>query len=92
MVNTILKEYEGEWSNLEKDLLIRLVERRGWPIEDDKVKERLLMVATDIAENKGGSINITRDIKKELKYEVRPIIERIKMKMKESEKFIKSGE
>ena len=47
------------------------------------------MVATDIAENKGGTINIMRGEKKELQYEVRPVIERIKMKMKESEKFIK---
>ena len=92
IVSTILKEYGGEWSNSEKELLIRLVKRRGWPIEENKVKERLLMVATDMAENKGGSINITRDSKKELKYEVKPIIERIKIKMKESEKFIKSRE
>ena len=75
IVSTILKEYGGEWSNSEKELLIRLVKRRGWPIEENKVKERLLMVATDMAENKGGSINITRDSKKELKYEVKPIIE-----------------
>ena len=92
IVSTILREYGGEWSSLEKDLLIRLVERRGWPIKEDRVKERLLMVATDIAENKGGSINITREDKKELQYEVKPIIERIKIKMKESEKFIKSDE
>ena len=92
IVSTILREYGGEWSGLEKDLLIRLVERRGWPIKEYKVKERLLMVATDIAENKGGSINITREDKKELQYEVKPIIERIKIKMKESEKFIKSDE
>ncbi len=92
IVSTILKEYGGEWSNSEKELLIRLVKRRGWPIEENKVKERLLMVATDMAENKGGSINMTRDSKKELKYEVKPIIERIKIKMKESEKFIKSRE
>ena len=92
IVSTILREYGGEWSSLEKDLLIRLVERRGWPIKEYKVKERLLMVATDIAENKGGSINITREEKKELQYEVKPVIERIKIKMKESEKFIKSDE
>tara|TARA_B100001113_G_scaffold89742_2_gene71805 strand:- start:26596 stop:27525 length:930 start_codon:yes stop_codon:yes gene_type:complete len=92
IVSTILKEYGGEWSNLEKNLLMRLVKRRGWPIEESKVKERLLMVATDMAENKGGSINIIGDSKKELKYEVKPIIDRIKIKMKESEKFIKSGE
>jgi hypothetical protein len=92
IVGTILKEYGGDWSDLEKDLLIRLVKRRGWPIDEYKVKERLLMVATDIAENKGGSINIKRDGKKDLKYEVKPIIERIKIKMKESEKFIEKRE
>ena len=59
---------------------------------ENKVKERLLMVATDMAENKGGSINITRDSKKDLKYEVKPIIERIKVKMEESKKFIKNEE
>jgi hypothetical protein len=89
IVSTILKEYGGEWTNLEKDLLIRLVNRRGWPIMEQNVKERLLMVATDIAENKGGLINISRKNKKPPHYDVKTVIERIKMKMQESEKFFK---
>ena len=89
MVSTILREYRGEWSSLEKNLLIRLVERRGWPIMEDKVKERLLMVATDIAENKGGIIKKISDEKKILQYEVKPLIDRIRLKMKQSDEVLK---
>jgi len=89
MVSTILREYGGEWSSLEKNLLIRLVERRGWPIMEDKVKERLLMVATDIAENKGGVIKKISDEKKILQYEVKPLIDRIRLKMKQSDEILK---
>lgn len=89
MVSTILREYGGEWSGLEKNLLIRLVERRGWPIMEDKVKERLLMVATDIAENKGGIIKKISDEKKILQYEVKPLIDRIRLKMKQSDGVLK---
>ncbi|MBU03769.1 MAG: hypothetical protein CMA58_02135 [Euryarchaeota archaeon] len=89
MVSTILREYGGEWSSLEKNLLIRLVERRGWPIMEDKVKERLLMVATDIAENKGGIIKKISDEKKILQYEVKPLIDRIRLKMKQSDEVLK---
>jgi hypothetical protein len=89
MVSTILREYGGEWSSLEKNLLIRLVERRGWPIMEDKVKERLLMVATDIAENKGGIIKKISDEKKILQYEVKPLIDRIRLKMKQSDEALK---
>jgi len=89
MVSTILREYGGEWSSLEKNLLIRLVERRGWPIMEDKVKERLLMVATDIAENKGGIIKKISDEKKILRYEVKPLIDRIRLKMKQSDEVLK---
>jgi hypothetical protein len=89
MVSTILREYGGEWSSLEKNLLIRLVERRGWPIMEEKVKERLLMVATDIAENKGGIIKKISDEKKILQYEVKPLIDRIRLKMKQSDEVLK---
>ena len=89
MVSTILREYGGEWSSLEKNLLIRLVERRGWPIMEDKVKGRLLMVATDIAENKGGIIKKISDEKKILQYEVKPLIDRIRLKMKQSDEVLK---
>ena len=89
MVGTILREYGGKWGVLEKDLLIRLIERRGWPIDENKVRERLLFVATDIAENKGGSIDKLESDKKVLRYEIKPVINRIRMKMKDSEDFLK---
>ena len=84
-----MREYGGKWGVLEKDLLIRLIERRGWPIDENKVRERLLLVATDIAENKGGSIDKLESDKKVLRYEIKPVINRIRMKMKDSEDFLK---
>ena len=89
MVGTILREYGGTWGFLEKDLLIRLVERRGWPITENKVRDRLLLVATDIAENKGGSIDKLETNQKVLRYEIGPLINRIRMKMKNSEDLFK---
>ena len=66
-----------------------MIERRGWPIDENKVRERLLLVATDIAENKGGSIDKLESDKKVLRYEIKPVINRIRMKMKDSEDFLK---
>ena len=35
---------------------MRLADRRGWPIDDQFVRHRVLMVATNIAEVKGASM------------------------------------
>ena len=56
MVGTILRSHGGSWGEAEKDLLLRLVDRRGWPIDEQFVRHRILMVATNIAEVKGASM------------------------------------
>ena len=56
MVGTILRSHGGSWGEAEKDLLLRLADRRGWPIDDQFVRHRVLMVATNIAEVKGASM------------------------------------
>tara|TARA_B100000459_G_scaffold124147_1_gene76749 strand:- start:142 stop:1074 length:933 start_codon:yes stop_codon:yes gene_type:complete len=56
MVGTILRSHGGSWGEAEKDLLLRLADRRGWPIDDQFVRHRVLMVATNIAEVKGAKM------------------------------------
>ena len=56
MVGTILRGHGGKWGGDEEALLIRLVERRGWPLEHDEVRRRVIGVATNIAEIKGAEI------------------------------------
>jgi hypothetical protein len=56
MVGTILRSHGGSWGDAEKDLLLRLADRRGWPIGEQFVRHRVLMVATNIAEVKGASM------------------------------------
>ena len=56
MVGTILRSHGGSWGRAEKDLLLRLADRRGWPIDEQFVRHRVLMVATNIAEVKGASM------------------------------------
>ena len=56
MVGTILRGHGGSWGDSERDLLLRLADRRGWPIDEKFVRHRLLMVATNIAEVKGAAI------------------------------------
>ena len=56
MVGTILRSHGGYWGEAEKDLLLRLADRRGWPIDEQFVRHRVLMVATNIAEVKGASM------------------------------------
>ena len=55
MVGTILRSHGGSWGEAEKDLLLRLADRRGWPMDEQFVRHRVLMVATNIAEVKGAS-------------------------------------
>ncbi len=56
MVGTILRGHGGHWGEEEQVLLIKLAERRGWPLDEEEVRSRVRRVATDIAEIKGGSL------------------------------------
>ncbi len=56
MVGTILRGHGGSWGDSERDLLMRLADRRGWPINEQFVRHRVLMVATNIAEVKGAEM------------------------------------
>jgi len=56
MIGTILRGHGGRWGGDEEALLIRLAERRGWPLEQDEVRSRVIGVATNIAEIKGAEI------------------------------------
>ena len=56
MIGTILRGHGGRWGGDEEALLIRLAERRGWPLEQDEVRRRVIGVATNIAEIKGAEI------------------------------------
>ena len=57
MVGTILRGHGGSWGDSERDLLLRLADRRGWPISEQFVRHRVIMVATNIAEVKGAEMN-----------------------------------
>ena len=56
MVGTILRGHGGECGDSARDLLLRLADRRGWPINSQFVRHRVLMVATNIAEVKGAAM------------------------------------
>jgi ElaB/YqjD/DUF883 family membrane-anchored ribosome-binding protein len=56
MVGTILRGHGGHCGEEEQILLIKLAERRGWPLDEDEVRSRVRRVATNIAEIKGGSL------------------------------------
>ena len=56
MVGTILRGHGGHWGEEEQVLLIKLAERRGWPLDEEEVRSRVRRVATNIAEIKGGSL------------------------------------
>ncbi len=59
MIGTILRSHGGLWGDSEKELLLRLADRRGWPINEQFVKHRLLVVATNIAEVKGATMSLS---------------------------------
>ena len=59
MIGTILRSHGGLWGDSEKELLLRLADRRGWPINEQFVKHRLLVVATNIAEVKGANMSLS---------------------------------
>ena len=80
MVGTILRGHGGAWGDSEHDLLLRLADRRGWPIDEQFVRKRLLMVATNIAEVKGASL-APRDSITSLSEDSESTINRIRSKL-----------
>jgi len=62
MISTIIRSHEGFWGEKESDLLLRLATRRGWPLSNDKVRDKLVLVATNIAEIKGAKMNSSTEI------------------------------
>ena len=84
MIGTIIKNRDGAWGKKEIDLLIRLAIRRGWPLKDDRVKQRLSEVATNIAEIKGADLGRITDLEtNEMEH-----INRIKHKLSLVEKIL----
>ena len=84
MIGTIIKNRDGAWGEKEIDLLIRLAIRRGWPLKDDRVKQRLSEVATNIAEIKGADLGRITDLEtNEMEH-----INRIKDKLSLVEKIL----
>ena len=84
MIGTIIKNRDGAWGEKEIDLLIRLAIRRGWPLKDDRVKQRLSEVATNIAEIKGADLGRITDLEtNEMEH-----INRIKHKLSLVEKIL----
>ena len=84
MIGTIIKNRDGAWGQKEIDLLIRLAIRRGWPLKDDRVKQRLSEVATNIAEIKGADLGRITDLEtNEMEH-----INRIKHKLSLVEKIL----
>ena len=80
MVGTILRGHGGSWGDSERDLLLRLADRRGWPIDEQFVRHRILMVATNIAEVKGAAM-VTGVENKTLAEDTGSTIDRIRSKL-----------
>ena len=80
MVGTILRSHGGSWGEAEKDLLLRLADRRGWPIDEQFVRHRVLMVATNIAEVKGASMATDENTIRAME-DAESTIERIRSKL-----------
>jgi hypothetical protein len=57
MIGTIIKSHGGLWGDKEVDLLLRIAIRRGWPLSNERVREKLASVATNIAEIKGAEMS-----------------------------------
>lgn len=84
MISTIIKNRDGIWGEKESDLLIRLAMRRGWPLKNENVKQRVREVATNIAEIKGADLDKVSDS------EIDKIghLERIREKLSNVEKIL----
>jgi len=94
MIGTILNGHGGRWSEIEENLLIRLAERRGWPVTQESVRVRLLLVASRLAEEKGCSgftSQKTDSDKANQQYKIlnsSEAMERIRSKMTEAEQIL----
>ena len=80
MVGTILRGHGGLWGDSEKDLLLRLADRRGWPINEQFVRHRVIMVATNIAEVKGADL-VSGGGKSPLVEDTETTIDRVRSKL-----------
>tara|TARA_Y100001970_G_scaffold292678_1_gene435089 strand:- start:5765 stop:6808 length:1044 start_codon:yes stop_codon:yes gene_type:complete len=94
MIGTILNGHGGRWSEIEEDLLIRLAERRGWPMIQESVRTRVLLVASRLAEEKGCSAFTSQKNESDKTDQVYRILnsseamERIRSKMTEAEQIL----
>ncbi len=82
MVGTILRGHGGMWGDDEKELLLRLAERRGWPLSEAFVRNRVLLVATNIAEVKGARMD-DESGRTPLVEDAEDVIQRIRSKISE---------
>ena len=85
MVGTILRGHGGHWGEEEQVLLIKLAERRGWPLDEDEVRSRVRRVATNIAEIKGGSLG-ERESRSRINSDA--TLERVREKMRHAETLL----
>ena len=85
MVGTILRGHGGHWGGEEQVLLIKLAERRGWPLDEEEVRSRVMRVATDIAEIKGGSLG---EGESHSRINSDATLERVKEKMRHAETLL----
>jgi len=85
MVGTILRGHGGHWGDEEQVLLIKLAERRGWPLDEDEVRSRVRRVATNIAEIKGGSLG-ERESRSRINSDA--TLERVREKMRHAETLL----
>ena len=85
MVGTILRGHGGQWGEEEQVLLIKLANRRGWPLDEEEVRSRVMRVATDIAEIKGGSLG---EGESHSRINSDATLERVKEKMRHAETLL----
>ncbi len=88
MIGTILRGHGGRWGGDEEALLIRLAERRGWPLEQEEVRSRVIGVATNIAEIKGAEI----DDGPRQRIDAAATLERVRERMRYAETLISESD
>jgi|TARA_B110000196_G_scaffold26350_1_gene20038 hypothetical protein len=89
MVGTILRGHSGVWGESETDLLLRLAKRRGWPLSNPKISQRVGEVGTDMAEIKGAEL---KNSEENIRTVDDDIMERIRKKISESQTMIGENE
>lgn len=83
MVGTILRGHGGAWGSKERELLLRLAERRGWPLTESFVRNRVVNVATNIAELKGARLDES-SIPTSVGEDTETVIQRIRSKISDT--------